>query len=139
MASDKQTLIIRDVPKKVVEVLDKIVKQDNYSSRNQMLVDMLTVYAESWSRVFYNALPPIVKQLCVEEIDSYKKEMSDTTALAARNISLAAVQLLKVIEWFEEYIMSDLGAQADEKLSGLVGLLDSSETEENGNSKPETS
>ena len=139
MASDKQTLIIRDVPKKVVEALDKIVKQDNYSSRNQMLVDMLTVYAESRSRVFYNALPPIVKQLCAEEIDRYKKEMSDTTALAARNISLAAVQLLKVIEWFEEYIMTDLGAQADEKLSGLIGLLDSNGEAENGNNKSEMS
>lgn len=132
MASDKQTLIIRDVPKKVVEALDKIVKLENYTSRNQMLVDMLTVYAESRSKVFYNALPPIVKQLCVEEIDSYKKQMSDTTTLAARNISLAAVQLLKVIEWFEEYIMTDLGAQADEKLSGLIGLIEGNSEAENG-------
>ena len=132
MASDKQTLIIRDVPKKVVEALDKIVKLENYTSRNQMLVDMLTVYAESRSKVFYNALPPIVKQLCVEEIDSYKKQMSDTTALAARNISLAAIQLLKVIEWFEEYIMTDLGAQADEKLSGLIGLIEGNSEAENG-------
>ena len=97
-----------------------------------MLVDMLTVYAESRSKVFYNALPPIVKQLCVEEIDNCKKQMSDTTALAARNISLAAVQLLKVIEWFEEYIMTDLGAQADEKLSGLIGLIEDNTKEENG-------
>lgn len=126
MADDKQTVIIRDVPKKVVAVLDQIVKQDNYTSRNQFLVDILTTYAESRSKVFYKALPPIVKQLCKEEITNYKKEATDTTALAARNISLAAVQLLKIAEWFEEYIMTDLGTQADEKLSLLIADMEQS-------------
>lgn len=123
MADDKQTLIIRDVPKRIVSLLDNISKSENYASRNQFLVEQLILLAESRSRALYKVLPPIVKEICAEELKDYKKQISDTTNLAARNISLAAVQLLKVTEWFENYIMTDLEPQADEKLTALIDDL----------------
>lgn len=132
MADDKQTLIIRDVPKKVAQRLETIAKAEGYSSRNALLIEVLIQYAESRSRAFYNTLPGIVKEMCRQELSGYKQEMAAASEIATRNFSLSALQLLKIAQWFEEYIMTDLQAQGAEALSSLIDDFETNKVASDG-------
>lgn len=127
MANEMQTLIIRNVPKIVIQKLESVVKNEGYASRNQLLVEIITQYAESRSHAFYSTLPAIVKEMCKQELLSYKQELSAANEIATKNLSLSSLQLLKIAQWFEEYIMTDLQSQADETLSSLIDQIERNE------------
>ena len=111
---------LRDVPQTVVDKLDNIAEKRENVSRNQLIVEILTKYAEQQDAIYYQSLPPIVKDICAQTITDYKKDISAATEIATKNISLAALQLLNVTQWFEEYIMLDTAPMMEPKLDSLI-------------------
>ena len=114
---------IRDVPQEVVDKLDSIVKDEGYASRNQLVIEILTNYTNCKSGLFYQILPPIIKEICSQSVSDYGKDLTAVSEISAKNISLAAVQLLKITQWFEEYIIADSSLKAQEELTELINSI----------------
>lgn len=122
-------ITVRDVPQSVIDKLDKITEEKGYSSRNMLVVEILSKYAECQDALFYQSLPPIVKEICKEVLLDHKKDVSGSVEIAANNISLAALQLLNIAQWFERYIMIDTPSQSDKELSSLIEKMEKDNSE----------
>lgn len=107
--NEKAQILVRDVPKKVVEKLDEIAKSEGYMSRNQMLVDLLERYSMVKNEIYYETLAPITKTAFRTEIENFN-ELSTATV---HTIALAAEKLLKVAQRLDEYLVDDETAKAE--------------------------
>lgn len=108
---EKTQLLIRDVPKNVVEKLDEIAKNESYLSRNQLLVEILERYATVRNDLYYQSIPPIIHSICKAEIDNFN-EVSKATV---QTVALAAARLLSVAQRLDECLITDEQAQAEYK------------------------
>lgn len=101
-------LKIRDIDDTVVKLLDDIVAAEGYSSRHQLLVDIVTRAAVTRHPLFTDNLPPTVKYLCKESIAEQKVYAEAAMDMvAAVNIEVLE-QLKKLISLFEpETIMQE--------------------------------
>lgn len=68
-------LKIRDVDEDVVAMLDNIVKSEGYSSRNELLKEIITLYVTSHSEFFNKALCPTTAFLVKENIATHQREV----------------------------------------------------------------
>ena len=126
---NSKVLYIRDVPQAIIDKLDNIVKEKGFESRNQLTLEIITKYAEYEDAIYYQSLPPIVKEICAQTITDYKKDISAANEIATKNISLAALQLLNVTQWFEEYIMLDTAPQTQNELHSLIEEIEKKYTD----------
>ena len=107
--NEKSQVLIRDVPKKVIEKLDEIAKNEGYSSRNQMLVELLERYTTVKDDIYYQTIPSIIHSICKDEIGNLN-ELSEATI---HTMALASQKLLKVAQRLDEYLVDDPQAQAE--------------------------
>ena len=115
--SEKTQILIRDVPKDVVESLDKIVKEDKYQSRNQLLIEIIERYISVKNEYFYGLLPSIVRSICLDELSQF----TDISKSTVHTISLAAQRLLTISQRLDEYLIDDNEAQAEyREIEGLI-------------------
>lgn len=100
-------LTVRDVPDEVVEKLDAIVQADGYSSRNDLVKNILATYVLSKENMLLNALPPIVRALCSNEL-KILTEQAELTMEALLEIvkRLEDVTLKQEIVYNEVYFTS---------------------------------
>lgn len=85
---------IRNVDPIVVQQLDDIVAQKNYSSRNELINEILTLYVTS-SNVFFNkTLLPTVKFLAKEAISEHQ-EVIDKSLTITQEINQKILEELK--------------------------------------------
>lgn len=68
-------LKIRITDDDLLQTLDQIVSDENYESRNQLVVHILTLYCSCRDKFVINSLPTIVNNLCQEAI-SQQAEIS---------------------------------------------------------------
>ena len=127
MESALKKITIRDVPEFVVDRLDSIAAKKGYNSRNQLIVEILGAYVECEEGLFFKMLPPILKDICRNDLEIHKDNLKASTEIATRNISLAALQLLKVLQWFEQYIIADLPPEGVSALDTLIDDMTKSE------------
>ncbi|MFT3950669.1 MAG: hypothetical protein QM689_01675 [Oscillospiraceae bacterium] len=71
-------LKFRDINPTVIEQLDRIVKNENYDSRNQLVNEILTLYVASRNEFFLKALPPTVHSLCTNLITDQNEALEKT-------------------------------------------------------------
>lgn len=107
--SEKSQILIRDIPQNVIEKLDEIVKKESYSSRNQLLIEILERYTTIRNELYYQSIPPIIHSICKAEIDDFNAVSSATV----HTVALAAARLLKVAQRLDEYLVDDEQAQAE--------------------------
>ncbi len=74
-------LKIRDVDELTLKLLDEIVAKENYSSRNQLINEILRLYAAAHHPFFANALPPAVKYLSGEYLNKQRDELKKVVEL----------------------------------------------------------
>lgn len=106
---EKSQILIRDVPKNVIEKLDKIAKDEGYSSRNQLLLDVIERYATVKNELYYQTVPPLIHSICKSELSSF----SDLSQATVHTMALAAQRLLKVAQRLDEYLIDDEQAAAE--------------------------
>ena len=88
---------IRGLTDNTIIALDNIVNNnDIYSSRNDLLVDIINLYVSSREHFFLKALPPVVQSLCTESINK-NQEMLDKSLEATYNVNVAVLQKLDKI------------------------------------------
>lgn len=62
-------IMVRGVSEAVISELDKITKTEHYSSRNQLISEILELYTASHSSLFRKAITPVVSSLCFDAIN----------------------------------------------------------------------
>ena len=92
-------ITVRDVPEDIVSMLDTIVSKEGYSSRNALIISILTEYVTMGDSRFVALLPPIVKALCETELSNLTADAEKTV----ETISLAVKKLLAVIDRINRY------------------------------------
>lgn len=100
-------LKIRDVDEMVILLLDEIAAREKYSSRNQLLQEIVRLYVTSHHEFFSKSLPPTVQFLCVEAISEHQiyveKALEVTNAVSLNLLS----KMDKLYALFESELSSD--------------------------------
>ncbi len=95
-------LIIRNIDPVVIKLLDDIVGQKKYSSRNELINEILTLFVTSSSAYFNKALIPTVQFLAKEAIAEHQDIIEKSLAVS-QDISLKILEeLRKITELSEE-------------------------------------
>lgn len=87
---------IRNVNPIVVQQLDDIVLKENYSSRNELINEILTLYVTSSNAFFNKALLPTVQFLAKEAIAEHQ-EIIEKSLEVSQEINLKVLEELKKI------------------------------------------
>ncbi len=103
-------ILIRDVPDEVVKQLDTIAKSDHYTSRNQLIVDILRNYTAIKEQLFVQALSPVMRSM----LRTYIEELTETSEKSMDIIALAASKLASAAAKIDMYITDDLIYEDDE-------------------------
>lgn len=87
-------IIIRNVDPTVIKLLDDIVDQKKYSSRNELINEILTLYVTSSSIFFNKTLLPTVTFLAKEAIAEHQDIIEKSLAVS-QEINLKVLEELK--------------------------------------------
>lgn len=96
-------ILIRDVPDEVCERLDKIAAEGNYSSRNQLVVEVLQRYSTVKEQVFVDALTPVVRTIITNEM----KNISEQSRLVMISTEHLLKKLLVAAQKIDTYMTED--------------------------------
>ncbi len=58
----------------MLNIIDKEMKKEGYTSLNQLINELLKQYAVTHSRLFVQMLPAVVESICKEHLDEIQKE-----------------------------------------------------------------
>lgn len=94
---------IRGTSQWVVDMLDKIVAEEGYESRNQLINHILEAYATSRSDFFVSALPDITRELCRTAID----ELAETVRTHNKNIEITYKHIARIADELRAVISSE--------------------------------
>ncbi len=93
---------IRNVDPVVIKLLDDIVDKKNYSSRNELINEILTLFVTSSSAYFNKALLPTVQFLAKEAI-AEQQDIIEKSLAVSQEINLKVLEeLRKITELSEE-------------------------------------
>lgn len=96
-------ILIRDVPEEIAHQLDIIAKDNHYSSRNQLIIDILRNYTAIKEQLFVQALSPVMRSM----LSSYIEELTETSEKTLDMIALAAQKLASAAAKIDMYITDD--------------------------------
>lgn len=96
-------ILIRDVPENVAKQLDIIVSEENYSSRNQLIVEILERYANIKEQAYVDALTPVVRTMIESEIH----KLGEASDRVLRSTELVLLKLLKSAQKIDTYMTDD--------------------------------
>lgn len=96
-------ILIRDIPEEVAQQLEIIAKNNHYSSRNQLIIDILRNYTAIKEQVFVQALSPVMRSM----LSSYIEELTKTSEKSLDMIALAAQRLASAAAKIDMYITDD--------------------------------
>ena len=89
-------IIIRNVDPEIIKQLDDITDQKKYSSRNELINEILTLYATSSSAYFNKALLPTVQFLAKEAI-AEQQDVIEKSLAVTQEINLKVLEELRKI------------------------------------------
>lgn len=95
--------IVRDIDKSIVHELDKIVKYQNYDSRNQLVIDILKRYVAVKDKVYLEAMTAVSRTLIREEI----KQLDNVSTRSLQIIEAAALRFLQASQKIDTYLSDD--------------------------------
>lgn len=94
-------IIIRNVDPEIIKLLDEIVDQKKYSSRNELINEILTLYVTSSSAYFNKALLPTIQFLAKEAI-AEQQDIIEKSLAVSQEINLKVLEELKKITELSE-------------------------------------
>lgn len=95
---------IRITDESLIKALDKIVSDENYESRNQLVVHILTLYCSCRDKFIINSLPSIVNNLCQETIT----QTAETTQKLLEIFAPVLAEIDKKLNEIEIFIKNDI-------------------------------
>ena len=100
----KLNIVIRDIPKEVINILDEFVLEQGYNSRNQLVVEILTRFSAIQNNLFAELLPQITRSILTEQIE----KLATTNNVLLNTINSAIVKLVQQSQYIEHFIDDDL-------------------------------
>ena len=97
-------IVIRDIPKEVINILDEFVLEQGYNSRNQLVVEILTRFSAIQNNLFAELLPQITRSILTEQIE----KLATTNNVLLNTINSAIVKLVQQSQYIEHFIDDDL-------------------------------
>lgn len=96
---------IRISDESIVERLDKIIKEEGFSSRNQLINDILSQYVIMKDKLFLQNIPPVLKAICNENLSEQQQNNAFTLQ---KNIEIMQKILMELSD-LRAIFLSDLG------------------------------
>ena len=96
-------LLVRDVPEEVAQKLDDIAKDNGYSSRNQLIVEILQRYSILKDKTYVDALTPVLKTMMEDEI----RKLSEMSRQSIQTVEAVSLKLLKTSQKLDLYFGED--------------------------------
>ena len=96
-------LLVRDVPEEVAQKLDDIAKDNGYSSRNQLIVEILQRYSILKDKTYVDALTPVLKTMMTDEI----RNLSELSRQSIHTVEAVSLKLLKTSQKLDLYFGED--------------------------------
>lgn len=98
-----QRITVRDIPQDLVKQLDKIVCDENYSSRSQLIVEILSRYAKLKDRMYLDAVTPVIRCIIKDEI----KQLSKMSKYTMEVVEKSSLKILKTSQQLNFYMGKD--------------------------------
>ena len=64
---------IRITDEQLVKQMDEVIKEEGFTSRNQFITYVISMYLASENKFFLRAFPPVMREICKGSIDEQKK------------------------------------------------------------------
>ena len=64
---------IRITDEQLVKQMDEVIKEEGFTSRNQFITYVISMYLASENEFFLRAFPPVMREICKGSIDEQKK------------------------------------------------------------------
>ena len=64
---------IRITDEQLVKQMDEVIKEEGFTSRNQFITYVISMYLTSENKFFLRAFSPVMREICKESIDEQKK------------------------------------------------------------------
>lgn len=87
-------ILIRNVDDKIVRLLDEIVAKEKYDSRNDLLLEIVRLYATSHHEFFAKSISPTVLFLCKEALTE-QQNYTDTALNLTYNVNAKVLKMLE--------------------------------------------
>lgn len=101
---------IRDVPEELIKKLDSIYIEEGYSSRSQLIVDVLTKYAALKDRIYAEAISSVTRAIIRDEIEN----LDSISKASLRLIEQASLKFLEASQKIDTYFFDDFfGEKSD--------------------------
>ncbi len=95
---------IRISDDRIIEELDRIVREEGFSSRNQLINDILSEYITTKDKLFLHNLPPILRSICNENL-SFQQQ--NNTLILQKNTEIMQRILMELSD-LRAIFLSDL-------------------------------
>lgn len=95
---------IRISDESIVERLDKIIKEEGFSSRNQLINDILSQYVIMKDKLFLQNISPVLKAICNENLS---EQQQNNTFILQKNIEIMQKILMELSD-LRAIFLSDL-------------------------------
>jgi len=95
---------IRISDERIIEGLDEIVKQEGFSSRNQLINDILSEYIATKDKLFLHNLPSVLKAICDENLSA---QQQNNAFILQKNIEIMQKILMELSD-LRAIFLSDL-------------------------------
>lgn len=95
---------IRISDDKIIEGLDQIIKDEGYSSRNQLINDILSQYVIMKDKLFLQNIPPVLKAICNENLS---EQQQNNAFILQKNIEIMQKILMELSD-LRAIFLSDL-------------------------------
>lgn len=96
---------IRISDDRIVEGLDKIIKEEGFSSRNQLINEILSQYVIMKDKLFLQNIPPVLKAICEENLS---EQQQNNAFILQKNVEIMQKILMELSD-LRAIFLSDLG------------------------------
>lgn len=101
---------IRINDEQLIQQMDKVIKDEGFSSRNQFITYVISMYLTSQNTFFLRAFPPVMREICKESID----EQSKKTEYILRKNEIQMQNMMKVLNDIRAVFYAEL-TESDDK------------------------
>lgn len=116
-------ITVRGLTTEALDKLDRIVEQDNtYSSRSELICDIINKYLADKDSFVLNNLPAIVRSITEQEL----KKLSQSSTEIINDLYRACVRMIRISQKFENFLYPELSRSDMEDINTeqLISILD---------------
>ena len=96
-------ITVRDISEELIDQLDKVWVQEGYSSRSQLIVDVLQRYVKLKDKLYVDAITPVLRNMMEEEI----RQLSEMSRRSVQTVETVSLKLLKTSQKLDLYLGED--------------------------------